>query len=840
MGTDRHSTQAETRGTFAFANVVIDADAHRLLRDGREIAIEPKAFAVLLEFLAHPGQLLSRDRLLDAVWGHNYVTPGTLNRIVAQLRKALADDSEAPHCIQTVHGLGYRFIAQLDNRPTAATPALRFAPPARARLPRRIEPLVGREQDIERLGQRLQESRLVTVVGPGGVGKTQLALEVVRRVAAEYPDGAWLFDCTAIADSAGLARGLADLFDLRATVGLEDLLLRLGELLQRRRVLLVFDNGERVARPLGEIVETLLGACTELCVLVTSQHRLNCAGEALYALSPLDLPSPRAWATTAEVADLAQVPAVQLLLMRSRAAASTFALTPANASAVAGICRGLDGLPLALEIAAARLRLLSPEQLLARMEEQLLNLAEASPSRPARHQTLRALIAWSYALLSQHEQSLLCGLSVFAGACTLGGAGAIGAVFGLDDARVLDLLGGLADKSLLVVDTASNPPSYRLLDSVRLFAREKLVESGDEMRMCDAHLAHFVQLSERINAEIQGERQQLWCDRVRREWANLHAAFNHALARPELAGHALALSANLCWYFRMSTDYCAAVRWLEQALAASATPTRHRALALVAFGIVLHHAGDRERAGPSLREGIALATRQGDGWLAGTGEAMLAYELALCGDFDGAETCVQAALALARTSDEPWLHSVAMLSRGLTHGLCGRHAEAEHCMREAMERVAGTGRAFFQQAYTLINLALQRYYLGDLQAAARDWSHDIDLFIEIQHRRGLAGCVEGTAYLAAACGKAAAAARCMAAAAVVRRQTGAPLFPHWEKGRQATERMVRDALGPLYEQAWQEGAAARFELVVGEARALLTGIAAGQPPRTGASKPAGS
>ena len=840
MGTDRHSTQAEAHGTFAFADVVIDADAHRLLRDGHEIAIEPKAFAVLLEFLVHPGQLLSRDRLLDAVWGHNYVTPGTLNRIVAQLRKALADDSEAPRCIQTVHGLGYRFIAPLESRTPTATPALRFAPPARARMPRRAEPLVGREQDIERLGRRLQESRLVTVVGPGGVGKTQLALEMVHRVAVDYPDGVWLFDCTAIADSAELVRGLADLFGLRATAGSEDLLLRLGELLQQRRALLLFDNGERVAEPLGAIVETLLGACAELRVLATSQRRLNCMGEALYALSPLDVPPSGTWTTTDDVAALARVPAVQLLLMRSRAFASPFALTPASAPAVAGICRRLDGLPLALEIAAARLRLLSPEQLLARMDEHLLSLAEASPSRPDRHQALRALIAWSYALLSEREQSLLCGLSVFAGTCTLGGAGAIGVAYGLDEVEVLELLGGLADKSLLVVDVATNPPSYRLLDSVRLFARERLATSGDEARMCDAHLAHFVELSERASAEIQGERQQLWCDRVRREWDNLQAAFNHALTRPELAEHALALSANLCWYFRMSADYFAAARWLEQALAAPGAPTRHRALALVAFGIVLHHAGDRGRAGPALREGIALATRQGDGWLAGTGEAMLAYELALCGDFDGAETCVEAALALARTRDEPWLYSVALLSRGLTRGLCGRHAEAERCLREALEWVADTGCACFQQAYTLINLALQRYYLGDLQAAARDWGHDIDLFIEIQHWRGLAGCVEGAAYLAAACGEAAPAVRCMAAAAGMRRLTGAPLFPHWEKGRQATERMTRDALGPAYEQAWREGAAARFELMVGEARALLAAIAADQPPRTGASKPAGS
>lgn len=840
MGIDRQATPAQTRSTFAFANVLVDADAHSLRRDGREIALEPKAFAVLLEFLARPGQLLGRDALLDAVWGHSYVTPGTLNRIIALLRKALADDSEAPHCIQTVHGLGYRFIAPLANPPVMAAVAPRFAPPARARLPQRTEPLIGREPDIDQVGQLLRESRLVTVFGAGGVGKTQLALEAARRALAECPDGVWLFDCSAQTEGHGLVRALAEMFDLRDVVGSDALILRLGELLQQRQALLVLDNAERVAEPLGDIVATLLQACAELRVLVTSQRRLNCVGESLFALSPLAVPSAGTWSTATEVAELQRVPAVQLLLARSRACASAFVPTPDNAAAVAGICRRLDGLPLALEIAAAHLRLLSPQQLLARMDEHLLNLTEAGAGRPARHQTLRALIAWSYDLLSEREQILLAGLGVFAGACTLDGANAVGAAFGLDESEVLDILGGLVDKSLLVVDAAGNPPGYRQLDSVRLFALEKLAERGDEARARDAHLAHFVRFSERVDAEIQGERQQLWCDRVRREWANLESAFEHALARPALADSALALAGNLCWYYRMGTDYAAAVHWLDRALGASQAATRQRAMALVALGIVLHHAQSRERAAPCLREGIALATRLGDARLAGIGEAMLAYELALCGDGDGADACVEAALAVARTRHDPFIQSVALLGRGLTHGLNDRHAEAERCLSEAIEPIAADGSALFQQAYTLINLALQRYYLGKLQAAACDWGHDFDVFAGIGHWRGMAGCVEGAAYIAGAGGDAAQSVRFMAAAAGMRRLTGAPLFSHWDAGQQATVRRAREALGPAYAQIWQEGAAVRFELVAGEARALLERVAADQPPRTGASRPAGS
>ena len=188
------AVESANPATYAFAGVEVDAGAHRLSREGREIAIEPKAFAVLLEFLAHPGQLLSRDQLLDAVWGHSFVTPATLNRIIALLRRALADDSEAPRCIQTVHGLGYRFIAPLEHVEEQAAPALRFAPPARARVPERTEPLIGRESDIDALKQMLRDHRLITITGAGGLGKTQAALETARRVAADFPDGVWLFD----------------------------------------------------------------------------------------------------------------------------------------------------------------------------------------------------------------------------------------------------------------------------------------------------------------------------------------------------------------------------------------------------------------------------------------------------------------------------------------------------------------------------------------------------------------------------------------------------------------------------------------------------------------------
>ena len=825
MARGEHTGHPESTGTFAFADVEVDARAHRLLRGGREIAVEPKAFAVLLEFLAHPGELLGRDQLLDAVWGHSFVTPATLNRIVAQLRKALADDSDNPCCIQTVHGLGYRFIAPLHSGASGDSPALRFAPPARAQIPERVGTLIGRDRDVEELGRLLRGNRMVTITGPGGIGKTQAALETARQIATDFPDGVWVLDCTQLSDESGLARLLGGTFEIRTASDTDDLVARLSELLHARRALLVFDNCERIVQPLGHVLTSLLAACADLRTLVTSQRRLNRSGESLYSLPALELPPQSEWTSDEQVASLARVPAVQLLLARSRTFASSFTLTPGNAGDVAELCRRLAGLPLALELAAARLRLLSPEQLLARMENRLLALAEDNPNRPARHQTLRSLIEWSFALLSDREQALLCGLSIFAGACTLGGAIAMGAALGLDDSQTLDLLGGLMDKSLLVIDGATNPPSYRLLDSVRLFAQERLAAGDHETCARKAHLAHFVELTERVYVECMGERQRIWFDRVKREWANLHAAFDFALTQPGLGDSALALVSNLCWYFRGGTDYIQAAQWLERALQADSLPTQHRARALISLGMVLHQSQAHDRAGLRMREGIALATQLGEAWLAAAGQAILAFELATCRDFSAVETCVHAALVTAEAQEDAWLRSLALLSRGVAQALNDRHREAEASMSEALDCLPGRGD-YFQWAYVLINRALQRFYLGDSGGAAQDWLSDLDVFFtRFQHWRGAAGCVEGAAYLAAGRGEHECAARFLAAAARVRELTGAPLMPQWRKAQQVAEWKAQEALGPEFKRMQQTGASARFEDVVAEARALLVGIA---------------
>ena len=253
--------------------------------------------------------------------------------------------------------------------------------------------------------------------------------------------------------------------------------------------------------------------------------------------------------------------------------------------------------------------------------------------------------------------------------------------------------------------------------------------------------------------------------------------------------------------------------------------TRQRAQALIAIGIMNHQMQSHERAGPQLREGIALAMKLGDSWLAGAGRAVLAFELATCGDFTEADVCSVSALSVAEAQGDPWLRSMALLSRGITHALNDRHREAEACLGDAFDAVSSPSGDPFQKAYILINRALQRFYLGDLPGAAQDWRLDLDTFVELQHWRGAAGCVEGAAYLASERGGAHQAARFLAAAAHLRQLTQSPLMPQWRKAQTVAQRKACDELGPTFKQVQQEGAAARFEKIAEEARALLEAIA---------------
>ena len=809
-------------GIYEFAGVRVDASAYRLTRGDEEVLLEPKAFAVLLEFLAHPGEMLSRDALLDAVWGHRYVTPATLNRLIVLLRRALGDDPEAPRCIQTVHGKGYRFVATLagEVESPAAPRELRFAPPPAARVPARMGAIIGRECEVADVCTILESSRLLCIVGAGGMGKTTVALEAARVCGAQFADGAWFLDLSAPSGGACAESAIATTFGVRGGSD-EANRQRLIAMLAARRALLVLDNCERVADELGDFVTRLLEACPDIHILVTSQRRLNCRSEIVYALPALALPPLREWNSAQAVAELATVASIQLLLARARALAAPFELSVANAASAAELCRRLDGMPLAIELAAVRLRVLDPAQLLDRLNERFGWLA--GNGRTERHQTLGLLLAWSFSLLDDEERRLLCALSVFAGGWTLEATVDFACMLEIDAARVVDLLGGLADKSLLVIEPDFDPPRYRLLDSVRLYARLRLAEGRDEELARRSHFVHLHKLSQMAVAEIHGPRQAHWNNWLLQQATEIELALAFAQDQPDLHTAALNFVANFGWCMRGCGDYRRSQRWIDTALSLVPQACVDRAHALIFAGMVAHHRGCHTDCERDFRAGIEMARTFGEERVAATGAALLAFELSMCARYDEARAQVDFAL---EATDDLLVHSLAQLSRGLILARLGEHRAAIAELQEAAALVDCTDGDPFQLAYVLINLALQLFESGSPREAARTWMRTMDLMIRLSQLRGVAGCIEGTAYLATGCGEHDYAARFLATAAHGRKLTGAPLFAQWFNAHAAASATVRAALGDdVFAAVENDPAILRIEEIAVEARALLRHLA---------------
>jgi predicted ATPase/DNA-binding SARP family transcriptional activator len=390
-------------------------------------------------------------------------------------------------------------------------------------LPRQLTSFVGREGEIVQLAGLVRERPLVTLTGVGGVGKTRLALETAARVLADFPDGAWLCELAPLADPDALWETLATSLGVRPSPGrsLRDLVL---DYLGPKRLLVVLDNCEHLLTPAGRVADAIVQSCPAVAVLATSREGLALSGEQIVAVPPLRVPP-----TDADLDVLTQTDAARLFCDRARDVNGTFRLTERNAAAVGQLCRRLDGIPLAIELAAARVRSLSVEDLVDRLDQRLRVLTKASRSAPQRHQTLRATIDWSYDMLSSSEQLALNRLSVFAGGCDLAAAEAVVVAEGIAPLDVVDLLSQLVDKSLVEVDVTNGTGRYRLLETIRHYGQERLEATDETARVRDRHLAWFVALAEEAGPHLRGSEQLEWAAALARDTENIRTALNWAL-----------------------------------------------------------------------------------------------------------------------------------------------------------------------------------------------------------------------------------------------------------------------------------------------------------------------
>jgi predicted ATPase/Tfp pilus assembly protein PilF len=606
---------------------------------------------------------------------------------------------------------------------------------------------VGRESEQAAIRALLQapDVRLVTLTGPGGTGKTRLAIRVAEETRAEFGGGVCFVSLAGLADSARVVPEIAAGFGMRAAAGPQGAL-ALGETLSRalrEPTLLVLDSFERVVDAAPEIT-TLQGRVPRLKVLVTSQAALRLYGERELAVAPLGVPDT---ARLPALAELRQSPAVALFVERAAAAQPGFALTAENAQAVAAVCSRLDGLPLAIELAAARVKLLSPAALAARLERSL-DFLTGPRDLPARQQTLRATIDWSHELLSPPEQALFRRLAVFSGGCTLEGAEAVADArhdLGVD---VLEAMSSLVDKSLLRCrDATAADPRFDMLEIVREYALERFVKSGDQEVTRRAHAAYALVLAEDGAQAISGGSDAAeTLARFDQELPNLRAALDFLIADRQ-GEWATRLATGLLPYWRRRERLSEGRDRLTAVLALPGVSDKARAGALYAASLMIGEQGDGARTRPLLEESVALYRKLGDARAALVAQNSLAVACQLMGDLQAARTHLEQVLQEARERGDASNLAHALNNLGSVTHASGNPREAVQLYEQCREEFEKQGDRM-GAAWALDQQADAARDAGDLASARELYERSLRIFRELDHGGGVATAITDLARLA--------------------------------------------------------------------------------------------
>lgn len=701
-------------------------------------------------------------------------------------------------------------------------------------LPAEVSSFVGRRREISEIKRLLSVTRLLTLTGTGGVGKTRLALRVAEQTQRAFADGAWLVEVASLRDSALLERTVADALGI-CDQSTRPPLTALVDNLKDKQLLLVLDNCEYIVDACAAMTAELLAAAPGLRILVTSTRALHIAGEQLFPVPPLSLPdleNPRL------ASGWTQEEAILLFEERARAVAPELE-ADTDRSTIARICQQLDGLPLAIEMAAARLRVLAPEQILQRLDDRFRLLVGGSRCAPARHRTLRAVVDWSHALCSPDERTLWARASVFADGFDLEAAQAICGGGGIEREHVIDLVSGLVDKSILVRESNGARTRFRMLGILSQYGRQKLRDLGEEPALCRRHRDYYVTLAEREEKEWFGPTQRAIFVRTRAEHDNLRAALEFSLGSPMDVRVGQHLAGTL-WFYWVGCGVLGEGRyWLDRALTADQRPSRERSKALWVNGYVTTLQGDVTSAVAMLEECRTYARQVGD-------EVALAYATHRLGCNALVSDDLEYAQALFEEAQARY-HRLGEMSSNVL--MAWNELAVTAVFQEDLERAAALcaeARAISEQhgeqwarAYTIYAQAVIAMGHGDHTKATACAQDCLRAFRSFNDLLGMAMAIEVLAWTATMQGMPDRAGILLGAAGTLWRSVGFPLFGSKQFGasHQQCETAVRHAVGDhKFKAIFHRGTAYSTDQAVAYALGEHVRSAA-SPPAVGRASP---
>lgn len=846
---------------ISFGRCVIRPAQRDVLLNGVPAKLGARAFDLLIALVERRDRVTSKDDLLDLVWPGLIVEENNLQVHISALRKLLGAQA-----IATIPGRGYQFTLLADSAPpdgerlqaerrrpasvtnTPLTPSPSAYP---NNLPRQLTSFIGRENEIVAVEALLARTRLLTLIGSGGCGKTRLALQVAANTFEQFSDGAWFLELAPLTEPGLMLQAVASAFAVKEEPG-KPLERTLTEHLRDKRLLLLVDNCEHLLDACAKVVDMLLRQCSGLKILASSRQALGIAGEQTYRVPSLSLPGR---SVTHAPQSLSKYEAVQLFVDRALLVRADFELTQDNAAAVTSLCWQLDGIPLAIELAAARLGLLSVAEIDRRLDHRFRLLTGGSRTALPRHQTLLSLIDWSYNLLNESEKLLLQRLSVFSGGWTMEAAEVVCAGDAVADWQVLDLLTLLCDKSLVVVEQLERFSRFRLLESVRQYAREKREQSADDASIRTRHSRYFLALAEEAEAKLNAAEQSENLLRLEAEHENLLTSLDWTLSAS--LQDALRLCGALGDFWMMQGRLSEGRDWCERVFHQAQTqePTPERAKALNAAGALALYQGDfaaaRDLHETALTVAQQLADQQGI-TAALSGMGLLALSL---GDFSAAQTRNEASLAVAQQIGErrgvatalgnlgavalsqgDYPAAQALLDRSLSYaremgdrwsaalilyrlGLVACFSGDCPAARTLLEESLTIRREFGDRggaARTLSGLGMVAYDQGDYAGSLALYRESLAIQRTLSDRSVIAISLEGLAEGIASLGDVIRAARIWGAMERLRADIGSPLRPAWRRHCDQSVAAARAALNDevAFERAWREGRALTFEQVL--------------------------